>query len=94
MLLSAGGDDALRQLGAHRGEVDLVLTDVVMPGLSGPDLAERVQRDHPAVRILYSSGYVDAAAEGHAGLGTGAPFIAKPYSLKALTQKVREVLDA
>jgi two-component system cell cycle sensor histidine kinase/response regulator CckA len=94
VLLSASGDDALRQLGAHRGEVQLLLTDVVMPGLSGPDLAEQVHHQHPAVRVLYSSGFVDAAAEGHAGLGTGAPFIAKPYSLKALTQKVREVLDA
>jgi two-component system cell cycle sensor histidine kinase/response regulator CckA len=94
VLLSASGDDALRQLGAHRGEVQLLLTDVVMPGLSGPDLAAQVHHQHPAVRVLYSSGFVDAAAEGHAGLGTGAPFIAKPYSLKALTQKVREVLDA
>jgi two-component system cell cycle sensor histidine kinase/response regulator CckA len=94
VLLSASGDDALRLLGARRGQVQLLLTDVVMPGLSGPDLAERVHHDHPSVRILYSSGFVDAAAEGHAGLGTGAPFIAKPYSLKALTQKVRDVLDA
>jgi two-component system, cell cycle sensor histidine kinase and response regulator CckA len=94
VLLSANGDDALRLLSTRRGQVQLLLTDVVMPGLSGPDLAERVHHDHPSVRILYSSGFVDAAAEGHAGLGTGAPFIAKPYSLKALTQKVRDVLDA
>jgi two-component system cell cycle sensor histidine kinase/response regulator CckA len=93
VLLSASGDDALRQLAARRGQIQLLLTDVVMPGLSGPDLAERVHHDHPSVRILYSSGFVDAAAEGHGGLGTGAPFIAKPYSLKALTQKVRDVLD-
>ncbi|MGE0362493.1 MAG: PAS domain S-box protein [Vicinamibacterales bacterium] len=93
VLLSGSGDDALRQLGRHRGEVQLLLTDVVMPGISGQDLAEQVQHDHPSVRILYSSGFVDDAVEANGGLAD-VPFIAKPYSLKALTQKVREVLDA
>ncbi len=93
VLLSSSGDDALQQLGRHRGAVHLLLTDVVMPGISGQDLAAQVHRAHPSVRILYSSGFVDDAAEAHGGL-VDAPFIAKPYSLKALTQKVREVLDA
>jgi PAS domain S-box-containing protein len=93
VLMSPSGDDALRLLGRHAGRVHLLLTDVVMPGISGQDLAEQVQLDHPSVRILYTSGFVDDAVEANGGLAD-VPFIAKPYSLKALTQKVRDVLDA
>ncbi|MGD9903735.1 MAG: PAS domain S-box protein [Vicinamibacterales bacterium] len=93
VLLSSSGDEALELLGRHPGAVQLLLTDVVMPGISGQDLATRVRRQHPAVRILYSSGFVDDAVEANGGLAD-VPFIAKPYSLKALTRKVRDVLDA
>ena len=90
---ASGGDDALAQLAVLDGAVDLLLTDVVMPGLCGRDLASRVRRTYPGIRILFSSGFIDEGIEEQDGLAD-LPLIAKPYSLKALTQKVRDVLDA
>jgi two-component system, cell cycle sensor histidine kinase and response regulator CckA len=71
--------------------VDLLLTDVVMPELSGPDLAKRVRLQHPSVRVMFMSGYA-----GHWALNDdhGVPLILKPFTPELLAQKVREVLDA
>ena len=94
VLLAADGREALALL-AHEGpRVRLLLTDVMMPGIGGRELAERVRNGHPAVRILFSSGYAENAIAHHGVLAAGVQFIAKPYSLQALTRKVREVLDA
>lgn len=74
--------------------VDLLLTDVVMPGVSGQALAERVAAAAPDVRILFMSGYSDDAVRRQGMLGERAAFIEKPFTERALTAKVREVLDA
>jgi two-component system, cell cycle sensor histidine kinase and response regulator CckA len=93
VLTAEHGDDALRVLREHHGQVDLLLTDVVMPGLNGSELARRVAAIYPALRVLFTSGYADDAIARHGVLVQGVQFIAKPYSLQALAAKVREVLD-
>ncbi len=73
---------------------DLVLTDVVMPGLNGRALAERLGDIVPGMRILFMSGYSDEAVHRHGVLGESAAFLEKPFTERALARKVREVLDA
>ncbi len=86
------GRSALAALQAHKGPLDLLLTDVVMPDLSGPDVAKKVLKQRPTVKVLYMSGYTDDAVLQH-GVMTGTPFLQKPFSPGALAAKVREVLD-
>jgi PAS domain S-box-containing protein len=83
------GDEAIRLLAEHEDEIHLLLTDVVMPGMSGPDLARAASRLKPSLRVLFTSGYADEEFEG-----TDIDFIGKPFSPQALVAKVREVLDA
>ena len=94
VLLADSGEAALETLESRDGRVDLVLTDVMMPGIGGRELASRVRARHPGARILFSSGYAENAIAHHGVLADGVQFIAKPYSLQALTAKVRETLDA
>jgi two-component system, cell cycle sensor histidine kinase and response regulator CckA len=94
VLLAADGGEALDLLDRDNRRVGLLLTDVMMPGVGGRELAERVRAGHPSVRILFSSGYAENAIAHHGVLADGVQFIAKPYSLQALTRKVRDVLDA
>jgi FixJ family two-component response regulator len=72
-----------------------LLTDVIMPGLAGPDLAARLRSTNPRARVLYISGYTDEmiGARGR-GLEPGTNFLQKPFTFEALLQKVRDVLDA
>ena len=93
VLTATGGEDALRVLAAHDGRVGLVVTDVVIPGISGLELAERITRDYPGTRILYSSGYTDDAVLRRGVESSRTHFIGKPYTLTDLTRKVREMLD-
>src|SRR3990172_1065470 len=89
------GDEALRICERHQGTIHLLLTDVVMPGMSGRALADRLALLHPATKVLYTSGYTDNAIVHHHGaLIAGTAFIQKPYTPEALARKVREVLDA
>ena len=77
----------------HPGRIDLVLTDVVMPLLSGKELAERLAKLCPEARVLYMSGYTDNAIVHHGVLDPGTRLISKPFSATGLTRKVREALD-
>jgi CheY-like chemotaxis protein len=76
-----------------RGGIDLVLTDVVMPGVSGQALAERIAAVSPSTRILFMSGYSDEAVFHNGIIRADADFIEKPFSSRALTRKVRETLS-
>jgi two-component system cell cycle sensor histidine kinase/response regulator CckA len=93
VLEAANGREALLLSEAHRGEIHLLLTDVIMPKMSGRELAERVRPLRPDLRILYMSGYVDDAILRHDVLEDRVPFLQKPFTAEELARKVREVLD-
>ncbi len=93
-LLEAGdGEEAVRVCGEHEGRIDLLISDVVMPGLGGRELADRVAAMRPGLRILYLSGYTDDAVVRHGVLQAETAFLQKPFTVDALACKVREVLD-
>ena len=77
----------------HDGRIDLLVTDVVMPGLSGRALAGQFVQQQPAARVLYMSGYTDDSIMQQGILEGGVAFIQKPFTPTALLQKVRDVLD-
>ena len=94
ILCASDGTDALRIVERHGGEIHLLLTDVVMPGMSGRELAEQMAARRVGIRILYMSGYPGDAAVHHGSLVRGNAFLQKPFSPEGLTRKVRETLDA
>jgi CheY-like chemotaxis protein len=87
------GPEALEIAGRHAGKIDLVLTDVVMPEMSGRELAERIEQAHPGIRILFMSGYTDDEVMRHGFVGSSVAFLQKPFSPLTLARKVRDVLD-
>ncbi len=87
------GGDALLICERHKNPIHLMLTDVVMPGMSGHQLAKRLKSLQPEMKVLYMSGYTDNAIVQHGVLGEGVNYIQKPFTLDALARKVREVLD-
>ncbi len=88
------GSEALETAAAHAGGLHAVVTDVVMPGMSGRELAERLKSDDPALKVLYMSGYTDDAIMRHGIVEAGVAFLQKPFSPLALARKVRDLLDA
>ncbi|MGN6797463.1 MAG: ATP-binding protein [Gaiellaceae bacterium] len=93
-VLQAGdGPSALELLRRHTGPLDLLVTDVVMPGMSGPDVAGAVAVMRPGTQVLYISGYTDSSVGHHGVLEPGIAFLQKPFAADVLTRKVREVLD-
>ena len=94
-VLSAGtGDEALAAARARNFAIDLLLTDVMMPGMNGRALAELLLAQSPSLRVLFMSGYAEDALTTDVGLAPGTAFLPKPFKPKALVSKVREVLDA
>jgi CheY-like chemotaxis protein len=94
VLEAGGGEEALRIGARPEGPVQLLLTDVVMPGMSGPEVAQRLSRVHPELKVLYMSGYTDEAILRHGVPELSPAFVQKPFSAETLGWKVREVLDA
>jgi CheY-like chemotaxis protein len=86
--------DALTLLDDHPDDIQLLVTDIVMPEMGGRLLASRVQAAHPETRVLYMSGYSDGAVVQNGMLEPGMAFLQKPFTPGALAQKVREVLDS
>ncbi len=91
---ASNGEEALRLCEKHDGEIDLLLTDVVMPRMSGRELAERLARTSPKLKVLFMSGYADDAIAHGTVLGPGMRLIGKPFAAAELTRRVREALDS
>jgi PAS domain S-box-containing protein len=91
---AVSGKDALQRAEEFYGAIDLLLTDVVMPEMSGPELANQIAVARPAIKVLFTSGYTDDVIARQGMLNPASAFIQKPYRPKALARKVREVLGA
>ena len=93
VMQAADGPSALELLRRHSGTLDLLVTDVVMPGMSGPEVAQAVTSMRPGTQVLYTSGYTDSAIGHHGVLEPGIAFLQKPFSADELARKVRALLD-
>ena len=93
VLPARGGEQALLLAQAYGGEIHLLLTDVVMPGLSGREVADRLGQSHPEIKTLYMSGYTDDAIIRHGVLEDEINLVAKPFSQEQLLRRVRQALD-
>ena len=94
VMTAASGAEALAMLEAYAQPIDLMITDVVMPGMSGRSLAENALAMRPDMKVLYMSGYTDDVVLRHVVLEHGTPFINKPFTKPELLIKVRQLLDA
>jgi two-component system cell cycle sensor histidine kinase/response regulator CckA len=94
VLVASGPDEGLAIAKANHKDIRLLITDVVMPGMNGRQLAEKILRDSPKIKVLYISGYTNNAIVHYGVLDKGLWFLPKPFTLSALVSKVREVLDA
>jgi nitrogen-specific signal transduction histidine kinase/CheY-like chemotaxis protein len=92
VLEASSGFEALRVSAGHNGSLDLLLTDVVMPGMSGRELSERLAPVRPAMKVLYMSGHTDDAIFHHGVTQAGTGFLQKPFTPDALERRVRELL--
>jgi CheY-like chemotaxis protein len=88
-----GGEEAIHLCRTHVGPIDLLLTDVVMPEISGKEVADRLLELRPKIRVLYMSGYTDEAIVQHGVLDANVEFIQKPFTCVRLAQKVTDVLN-
>jgi two-component system, cell cycle sensor histidine kinase and response regulator CckA len=93
VLAASDGEEAVRLCAQHAGSIHLLLTDVVMPGMSGPALASRLAAMRPAMKVMYMSGYPEDAIVRHDLLEPGTVFLPKPFTLETLLRKVRESLN-
>ena len=92
-LSAANGQDAMELAQRYPGRIDLLLTDVVMHPLSGPMLAESLMRSRPEMKVIYISGYANASLAPDGILKPGTVLVHKPFTMKILSAKLREVLE-
>jgi PAS domain S-box-containing protein len=90
---AANGEEALSLSRGYPSEIQLLVTDMVMPGMGGRQVAEALESQRPAMRVLYLSGYTENAIAQRGTLGAELPFLQKPFTMEALLRKVRQVLD-
>jgi len=93
ILETSNGDDALVACEKYKSSIHLMLADIVMPGMSGSELAKLLKPLYPEIKILYMSGYTDNAIVRHGILEKRVNYIQKPFTMEGLARKVREVLD-
>ena len=93
VLDAENGEDALMVSQAHAGQIDLMITDVVMPRMGGKETAKRLQAFYPRMKVIYMSGYTDNAIVKYGVLAPGLNFLQKPFTPESLARKVREMLD-
>lgn len=94
LLEARNGEEALLMCELHEGSIHLLVTDVVMPGMNGRELSERLVPLQPQVKVIYISGYTDDVVVHHGVSETNSAFLQKPFEPEVLARKVREVLDA
>jgi signal transduction histidine kinase/CheY-like chemotaxis protein len=94
VIAAANGVEALDRIDAHQGRIDILVTDIVMPGMGGRKLVEQIHTRGLSMRVLFMSGYTDDEVMRRGLLDSGCAFLAKPFGLDAFMIKVREVLDA
>jgi PAS domain S-box-containing protein len=94
VLEASQGDEALTLCDQHKGEIHLVVTDVVMPQMSGRELVARLATMHPSIKVLFMSGYTNEGIVHHGALEKGKAFLQKPFTPAALLGKIRDVLEA
>lgn len=92
VLLASNAAEAL-ELFERIPSIDVLLTDIVMPGTSGPELTRRLIERRPALKVIYMSGYSEDAIAHHGVLDTGIAFLHKPFTFETLERKIRGVLD-
>lgn len=92
-VIEADCGDRAEEVYQHAGSVDLVITDVIMPGCGGPELMERLRLRTPGLKALYTSGYTDNMAQYQSQMGPGVPFIQKPFTAAEFCRQVRAALD-
>jgi len=93
VLVAASGPEALAEAERHDGAIDLLLTDVIMPGMNGRELGAKLAEQRPGIKLLFTSGYTQNAIAHHSVLDPDVRFISKPYTPTSLSARVREVLD-
>jgi signal transduction histidine kinase len=94
VLAAADGAEALDLAARHKGHIHLLVSDVVMPGLSGPQLYEELRRDRPDLRVLFTSAYLADHVSRHGTVALEGRFLLKPFTMSDLARKVRDVMDA
>ena len=93
VLTAAKGDEAIELSSAHPGAISLLVTDVVMPNMSGKQVADALVVTRPDIKVLFLSGYTDNTVGNHGVLDSNVNFLAKPFSRETLARKIREVLS-
>ena len=94
VLEAQGGEEAMTLIASHPGRIDLLVTDVIMPGISGRTLADQIAEGCPETKILFCSGYAENAVVHHGVLAPDVEFLQKPFTATALLRRIRSVLDA
>jgi two-component system, cell cycle sensor histidine kinase and response regulator CckA len=93
VLHASNGNEALEIAQNYSGVIDLLITDVVMPGMNGRELSERLQQMRPDIKVLFTSGYTENSIAHHGIIEKDLSFIGKPYSSRQLAKKIRQLLD-
>jgi DNA-binding response OmpR family regulator len=94
VIVASSGDAAVRISEEHEGDIALLLTDVILPGMNGSKVASRIQALRKKIKVLYMSGYTDNALAHHGVLDPGVELLAKPFSSAELLRNVRRVIDS
>jgi two-component system cell cycle sensor histidine kinase/response regulator CckA len=94
-VIEAGeGEEAIRLASSQKQKIDLLISDVVMPKLSGRELWNDLRKRLPTLKVLFISGYTDDSVVRHGVIDGDVAFLQKPFTMRALAAKIREVLDA